>query len=301
MFMHFSIEVFLLSFYTGPHGRRPGIQSLMIYFFSYDSEGLQMKIKLNGKVALVTGASRGIGRAIALRLGRSGADVAVNYHINKAKADEVSEEIRGMGQESIAIQADVGRSSEVDRMVEGVLQNFQGRLDILVNNAGIYKYKEVIHMSDEEWSRILDINLKGAFYVSRAVAKKMIERGAGGRIICTASGAGHSGRHGQAHYCASKAGLILFCKTLAIELACHGINVNSISVGFVDVGQFDSPDFRHVKEQIVCGICLRRPGKPEEIANMVAFLASEKANWITAADFRIDGGESAGRLSGLNQ
>lgn len=260
-----------------------------------------MEIKLDGKVALVTGASRGIGRAIALRLGKSGADVAVNYHVNKEKAEEVSEEIRGMDRESIVIQADVGNSSEVDTMVTQVFQSFQGRLDILVNNAGIYEYKEVIHMSDEEWSRVVDTNLKGAFYVSRSVAKKMIERGAGGRIICIASGAGHSGRHSQAHYCASKAGLILFCKTLAIELASHNINVNSVSAGFVDLGQFDSPDLRQAKEQIVRRICLQRPGKPEDIANMVAYLVSELANWITAADFRIDGGESAGRLAGIDQ
>jgi len=235
-----------------------------------------MEVKLDGKLALVTGASRGIGRAIALRLGESGADVVVNYRTRRTEAEEVSEKIREMGRQSIAIQADVSNADQVDMMVREVVTTFTGGLDILVNNAGITAPKEVIHMRDEDWDRTLNTNLKGAFYVSRAVATKMIEKGKGGRIIGIASGAGHSGRPGLAHYCASKAGLILFCKALAIELAPHGINVNSVSVGFVDV--------------------LRRPGKPEDIANVVAFLASEGASWITGTDFRVDGGESAGRV-----
>lgn len=186
-----------------------------------------MEIKLDGKLALVTGASRGIGKAIALRLGKSGADVAVNYCTHRAEAEEVSEKIREMGRESIAIQADVSNTNQVEMMVDQVVQTFKGRLDILVNNAGISVFKEFIDMSDQEWSHTLDTNLKGTFYVSQAVAKKMIEKESGGRIIGIASGAGHSGRHGLAHYCASKAGLILFCKALAIELAPHNINVNS--------------------------------------------------------------------------
>jgi len=260
-----------------------------------------MEIRLDGKAALVTGASRGIGRAIALGLARSGADIAVNYHRSVERAEEVSEEIRRMGRQSIMIQTDVANSSQVDRMVEKVCQTFGGRIDILVNNAGIYPLKEVVNMTDDELNQMLDINLKGAFYVSRAVAKKMIERGLGGRIIGISSGAGHSGRHGQAHYCASKAGLMLLCKTLAIELAPYGINVNSISVGFVDVGQFDTPELKRVKDFILRRILLRRPGSPEDIANMAIFLASEQASWITGADFRVDGGESAGRVPEPNQ
>lgn len=253
-----------------------------------------MEVKLDGKLALVTGASRGIGRGIALRLGESGADVVVNYRTRRAEAGEVSEKIREMGRQSIAIQADVSNADQVDMMVREVDTTFTGGLDILVNNAGITAPKEVIHMTDEDWDRTLNTNLKGAFYVSRAVATKMIEKGKGGRIIGIASGAGHSGRPGLAHYCASKAGLILFCKALAIELAPHGINVNSVSVGFVDVGRYsDLPD---VHEDPLRRILLRRPGKPEDIANVVAFLASEGASWITGTDFRVDGGESAGRV-----
>jgi NAD(P)-dependent dehydrogenase (short-subunit alcohol dehydrogenase family) len=255
-----------------------------------------MEIGFDGKAALVTGASRGIGRAIALELARSGADVAVNYHTHRAEAEDVSQEIREMGHQSIAIRADVANSGQVARMVERVSKAFGGGLDILVNNAGIYPLKEVVKMTDREWNRVVDLNLRGAFYTSREAAKKMIQRGAGGRIIGIASGAGHSGRPGQAHYCASKAGLILLCKTLSLELAPYGINVNTISVGFVDVGQYDAPDLKHVKKDVLRRILLRRPGRPEDIAHMVAFLASEQAGWITGTDFRVDGGESAGRV-----
>ena len=255
-----------------------------------------MEIRLDGKVALVTGASRGIGRAIALELARSGADLAVNYHTDQVSAEEVCEEIKRAGRNSLAIRADVADSSQVDEMIETVAQAYDGRLDILVSNAGIYPIKETVKMTDEEWDRVIDTNLKGAFHVCRAAARRMIPRGAGGRIIGIASGAGHSGRYGQAHYCASKAGLILLCKTLSLELGPHGINVNSISVGFVDVGQFDSPELQHVKKDILPRILLRRPGKPEDIAQTAVFLASDQASWITGADFRVDGGESAGRI-----
>ena len=254
-----------------------------------------MEIRLDGKIALVTGASRGIGRAIALELARSGADVAVNYHTDRVRAEEVCEEIRRAGG-IFAIRADVANSSQVNGMVETVVHTFGGRFDILVSNAGIYPLKETVNMTNGEWDQVIDTNLKGAFHTCRAAAKQMIPRGAGGRIIGIASGAGHSGRYGQAHYCASKAGLILLCKTLSLELAPYGINVNSISVGFVDVGQYDSPDLQHVKKDILPRILLRRPGKPEDIAQTAVFLASDQASWITGADFRVDGGESAGRV-----
>ncbi len=258
-----------------------------------------MEIKLDGKAAVVTGASRGIGRAIALGLAASGADVAVNFKASAAQAEEVCRLIQKMGRQSIAIQADVASSSQVDMMIERAAQAFDGRLDILVCNAGITGssvLKDVVNMTDEDWNRIISTNLSGAFYASRAAAKKIIERGVGGRIIGIASGAGHSGRPCQTAYCASKAGLILLCKTLSLELAPYGITVNSISVGFVEVKKFDSSDLSRFKESILPRILLRRPGRPEDIANMVVFLASEEANWITGADFRVDGGESAGRV-----
>jgi len=186
-------------------------------------------------------------------------------------------------------------------MVEQVDSAFGGRFDILVINAGVSAHTtEVINMNDEEWSCILDTNLKGAFYVSRAFGKKMVDMGTGGRILGIASGAGHAGRPGSAHYCASKAGLRLFCKTFAIELAPYGITVNTISVGFVEVGKYDTPEKKPIKQDILRRILLRRAGRPEDIANMAAFLASEQASWITAADFRVDGGESAGRVPMLD-
>jgi len=255
-----------------------------------------MEINLKGKLALVTGASKGLGRAIALRFGESGADVAVNFNTDRTGGESVAERIREMGRESIAIQADVSVADQVEAMIETVEKRFGARFDILVNNAGIGMHKAVFHMTNNEWDQIIDTNLKGAFHVSRAFANKMIKNGTGGRIIGIASGAGHSGRPGHAHYCASKAGLRLFCKTLAIELAPYAINVNTISVGFVEVGKYDTPERRPIKEDILRRILLRRPGKPEDIANMAVFLASEQASWITAADFRVDGGESAGRV-----
>lgn len=256
-----------------------------------------MEITLNGKVALVTGASRGIGRACALRLAGSGADVAVNFRVNSERADEVTREIKSMGRRAIAVGADVSKPDEVAAMVRSVHEAFDGKIDILVNNAGIYDvFRSAMDLTDPEWNRTLDTNLRGAFQVSRAVAKIMCNNGTGGRIIGIASGAGHAGRPGQAAYCASKAGLIALCKVLAIELAPFRINVNSISVGFVDVGQFESPEKKSILDDVLPRILLRRPGTPEDIAAMAAFLASEHASWITGADFRVDGGESAGRV-----
>lgn len=255
-----------------------------------------MEIRLDGKVALVTGASRGIGKAIAMEFARSGADVAVNYNTDSEKAGEVCREIRKMGRRSVAVQADVSSSAQAAEMVDRVVREFNGRLDILVNNAGIYPFTEAVKMSDEEFNRVIDTNLKGAFFVTRTAAKIMIENGRGGRVIGIASGAGHSGRFGQTHYCSSKAGLRLQCMALAIELAPYGINVNSISVGYVETGQFDAPESKGMKEFILKKILLHKPGRPEDIAHMAAFLASEKADWITGADFRVDGGESAGRI-----
>jgi NAD(P)-dependent dehydrogenase (short-subunit alcohol dehydrogenase family) len=258
-----------------------------------------MEIKLNGKAALVTGSSKGIGRAIALRFARSGADVAVNYNTSGELAEEVCEEIRNMGRKSIAIQADVSDSDQVNQMVEVVTKTFDGRLDIAVCNAGTNIWKEFIQVTDEERDFILDTNLKGVFNTARAAAKKMIDRGVGGRIIGIASGAGHGGRFGQAAYCASKAGIRLLCKSIAIDLAPYGINVNSISVGYVEVGKMITPEKKRIKESILPRILLRRFGDPEDIANMVTYLVSEKANWITGADFRVDGGESAGRVPSM--
>ena len=255
-----------------------------------------MEIKLNGKAALVTGSSKGIGRAIALRFARSGADVAVNYISSRELAEEVCEEIRKMGRKSIVIQADVSDSNQVNQMIEVVAESFDGCLDIVVCNAGTNIWKEFINVTDEERDFILDTNLKGTFNTARAAAKKMIDNRVGGRIIGIASGAGHGGRFGQAAYCASKAGIRLLCKSIAIDLAPYGINVNSISVGYVEVGKMNTPEKQLIKESILPRILLRRFGNPEDIANIATYLASEKASWITGSDFRIDGGESAGRV-----
>lgn len=255
-----------------------------------------MEIKLDGKAALVTGSSKGIGRAIALRFAKSGADVAINYNTSGELAEAVCEEIRKMGRKSIAIKADVSDSNQVNQMFEMVAKYFDGRLDIAVCNAGTNIYKEFINFTDEERDLILDTNLKGAFNTARAAARKMIDRGVGGRIIGISSGAGHDGRSGQAAYCASKAGVRLLFKSIAIDLAPYNINVNSVSVGYVEVGKMNTPEKKLIKESILPRILLRRFGEPKDIANIVTYLVSDKANWITGADFRVDGGESAGRV-----
>lgn len=254
-----------------------------------------MHISLDGKIALITGGSRGIGRGIALEFARSGADVVVNYSRDISKAEEVRNLITEIGQRCVIIKADVSNSAAVDLMTNEILDVFSGKLDILVNNAGIYPRREVIKMTDRELDAVIDTNLKGSFYVTRAVARQMIKRKAGGRIISISSaGAGHSGRFARAHYCASKAGLITMSKSLAIELASFHINVNTISAGFIDVGQYDLPELQGAKHIAINQILKKRPGTPEDIAYLATFLASEQADWITGSDFCIDGGASLG-------
>ncbi|MBB3867925.1 3-oxoacyl-[acyl-carrier-protein] reductase [Parageobacillus toebii NBRC 107807] len=242
---------------------------------------------LQGKVALVTGASRGIGRAIALELARQGAKVAVNYAGNEAKANEVVEEIKNMGGEAFAIQADVSNAEAVDQMVKAVLERFE-RIDILVNNAGITRDNLLMRMKEEEWDDVMNINLKGVFNCTKAVTRPMMKQRYG-RIVNIASIVGVSGNPGQANYVAAKAGVIGLTKTAARELASRNITVNAVAPGFITTDMTDRLS-EELKEEMLKQIPLARFGEPEDVAKVVSFLVSDAASYMTGQTLHVDGG-----------
>ena len=242
---------------------------------------------LEGKVALVTGASRGIGRAIALKLAAEGAKVAINFAGSTAKAEAVKAEIEEHGGEAILVQASVADSAAVEEMVQKVIDAF-GRIDILVNNAGITRDGILVRMKDEDFEAVLDTNLKGVFYCTKAVAKLMMKQRSG-RIVNMSSVVGLIGNAGQTNYAAAKAGVIGFSKSAAKELAPRGVTVNMIAPGFIDTDMTaDLPD--KVKEATLEGIPMKKMGSPENIADAVVFLVSDKASYITGQVINVDGG-----------
>ena len=236
------------------------------------------KYNLNEKVALVTGASRGIGRQIALTLAENGAMVIVNYCGSKEKADEVVELIKSNGGNAVAMQCNVSDYAETENMIKAILEEY-GKVDILVNNAGITRDNLMIKMSEEDFDSVITTNLKGAFNTTKHLYKNFIKLRAG-RIINISSVSGVIGNAGQANYSASKAGVIGLTKSLARELSSRNICVNAIAPGFVETDMTDK-----LSEAALEGakkmIPLQRFGKPEDIANMAAFLASEDAAYIT--------------------
>ncbi|MBE3102420.1 MAG: 3-oxoacyl-[acyl-carrier-protein] reductase [Firmicutes bacterium] len=244
-------------------------------------------MNLSGKVALVTGASRGIGKACALYLAELGVKVAINYSRSSEQADQVVAQIKEMGGEAIAIRADVSKQAEVETMVDETIKSLGG-LDILINNAGVTKDTLLIRMKEEDWDQVLDINLKGAFLVTKAAAKYMMKKRQG-KIINISSVIGVSGNAGQANYAASKAGIIGFSKSIAKELAPRGILVNIIAPGFIDTDMTDVLNDQ-VKEAILSQIPLGRYGDPEDIAYLVGFLSSEQSQYITGQVIHVDGG-----------
>jgi 3-oxoacyl-[acyl-carrier protein] reductase len=242
---------------------------------------------LKGKVALVTGASRGIGKAIALELAAQGATVAVNYAGSEAKANEVVDLIKGMGNEAIAIQADVSNGESVAKMIKTVTDTF-GSLDILVNNAGITRDNLLMRMKEEDWDAVINTNLKGVFHCIKGVTRQMMKQRSG-KIINIASIVGVSGNAGQANYVAAKAGVIGLTKTTAKELASRNINVNAIAPGFITTDMTDELT-DEVKIEMLKQIPLARFGDPEDIAKVVSFLASDNSKYMTGQTLHVDGG-----------
>lgn len=242
--------------------------------------------RLKGQVAVVTGASRGIGRAVAIALAAEGAKVVVNYAKSSPAADAVVAEIEGMGSEAIALQADVAQTEQVEALFRAVLDQW-GRIDVLVNNAGIARDTLLIRMKLEDWQAVIDLNLTGVFLCTKAASKVMLKQRSG-RIINVTSVVGEMGNAGQANYSASKAGVIGFTKTIAKEVASRGITVNAVAPGFITTDM--TADLK-VGEEILKTIPLGRYGEPEEVAGLIRFLAADAAAaYITGQVINVDGG-----------
>ena len=242
---------------------------------------------LENKIALVTGAAKGIGRAIALALAAEGATVVINYNGSAERAEKTVEEIRALGADGCTYQCNVADTQAALSMIKEVTATY-GRLDILVNNAGITRDNLIMKMSEEDFDAVINANLKGCFNTIKAVSRQMLKQRSG-RIINITSVSGILGNAGQANYAASKAGVIGLTKTMARELASRGITVNAVAPGFVDTDMTQMLS-DSVKEAATAQIPLGRFGKPEDIANMVAYLASEKAAYITGQIISVDGG-----------
>ena len=246
-----------------------------------------------GKVAIVTGSGRGIGKAIAMKLAENGATLVINDVGDSAPAEQTVSEIKNLNRQAMAIMADVSSSADVTKMMETAIAAY-GKVDILVNNAGITRDQLTMKMTDEEWDKVLAIDLKSVFLCTRGVLRPMLKQRSG-RIISMSSVVGIIGNAGQANYAAAKAGIIGFTKTIAKEVASRGITVNAVAPGFIDTPMTQVlPEER--KQALMNNIPLGYLGTPRDIAETVAFLASEEARYITGQVISVDGGISLGKL-----
>ena len=245
-----------------------------------------MAARLDGKTALVTGASRGLGRAIALKLAEEGAHVALNYRSGEAEAQRVADEIASRGGTALLLRADVSKKEEARAMVAKVIDKW-GHLDILINNAGITRDKSLKKLTDDDWNEVIDTNLNSVYYCTSAAMKAMCDQKFG-RIINISSFVGQAGNFGQANYAASKGGIIAFSKSAAIELARFNVTVNALAPGFIETDML-SKVAPPVREKILAKIPMGRFGKPEEIAKAVAFLCAE-GDYITGQMINVNGG-----------
>ncbi len=252
---------------------------------------------LSGKVALITGGSRGIGRGIAMALSQAGADIAINYVASEREAEKVVQEIKNLGRRSISIRADVSQKKEVDFMVREAVGKL-GKIDILINNAGILSYESFLEMKEETWDRMIAVNLKGQFLVAQAAAKQMVEKGQGGKIIniaSIASGQVGTGFVNLAHYCATKGGVVAMTEAMALELGTYKINVNAIAPGAIETDMAKSSQMDEQARQVMMArIIKKRMGQPQDIGAMAVFLASDESDYCTGATFYVDGGWLAG-------
>jgi 3-oxoacyl-[acyl-carrier protein] reductase len=247
-----------------------------------------MKMELEGKVAIVTGGTRGIGRAIVLDLAANGADVALNYRKSADLAQELAETIRGMGRRALVVQADVSSFADAQAMAQKVLDEF-GRLDILVNNAGMNWDGVVWKMTEEQWDRVIEVDLKGTFNYTRAVTPIFRQQGSG-KIVNITSINGLRGKFGQTNYSAAKAGVIGFTKACARELGRYNVNVNAVAPGLIETEMVQQAPEK-VREMALAEIVLGRLGLPEEVAYVVTFLCTERARHITGQVIQVDGGQ----------
>ncbi len=248
---------------------------------------------LAGKVAVITGSTQGIGKAIAVTFAKEGASVIINGCLDISKCQAVALEIEAMGGKALAVKADVANKKEVDDLFSTAVKEF-GKVDIHINNAGIVSTHPFLELSEEKWDKLMDVDLKGTYLCAQAAAREMVKKKYG-RIINLSSVAGFIGFPGAAHYCAAKAGVSQFTKVLAIELAPVGINVNAIAPGLIETAMtrdiISNPD---ALKAMLQRIPLGRPGKPEEIANAALFLASPMADYVTGTTLFVDGGWTAG-------
>ena len=243
--------------------------------------------ELEGKIAIVTGASRGIGRAIALNLAAAGAHIVAVYQQNKEKADELAQEIEPLGRACLTVKADVAVEDEVNALIDQTMTQF-GKIDILVNNAGMTKDGLIMRMKTEDWHSVLNVNLSGMFYALKAVTKPMMKQRSG-KIVFITSIIGLTGNAGQANYAAAKAGVIGLMKSAAKEFASRGIQVNAVAPGFIDTDMTKGLN-DEVKNTYLEQIPLKRFGRVEDVAEAVKFLVSEKADYITGQVIHVNGG-----------